>query len=85
VGEPFFNATQSAFTLATRNVSFLAGNPNVAFRFVFRSDGVVTTPGVALDDFEIIGPSNIPLPVTMGSFTGKAEENNELAGVDHSQ
>ncbi|MBK9317479.1 MAG: T9SS type A sorting domain-containing protein [Bacteroidetes bacterium] len=78
VGEPFFNSTQSAFTLATRNVSFLAGNPNVAFRFVFRSDGVVTTPGVALDDFEIIGPSNIPLPVTMGSFTGKAEETTNL-------
>lgn len=77
-GEPFFNATQSGFTLATRNVSFLAGNPNVAFRFAFRSDGVVTAAGVAIDDFEITGPSNVPLPVTMGSFTGKAREKSNL-------
>lgn len=54
------------------------------FDLYFVPDGVVTTPGVALDDFEIIGPSNIPLPVTMGSFTGKAEEN-ELVGMDNTQ
>lgn len=73
VNEPFFNATQSAFTLATRDVSTLAGNANVAFRFVFRSDGSVNTAGVAIDDFEIIGPNNVALPVTLASFTGKAD------------
>ncbi len=77
-GEPFFNATQSSFTLATRNLSFLAGNANVAFRFVFRADGVVTTAGVAIDDFEITGPSNVPLPVVLGSFYGHAREENNL-------
>ncbi len=71
-GQAFFNATQSAFTLATRDLSFLAGNANVAFRMVFRSDGSVNTAGVAIDDFEITGPSNVPLPVVLGAFTGKA-------------
>lgn len=69
-GQAFFNATQSAYTLASRDVSFLAGNPNVAFRFVFRADESVAGPGVAIDDFEIVGPNNVPLPVTLGAFTG---------------
>lgn len=77
-GEPFFNATQATFTLATRDLSFLAGNANVAFRFVFRSDFTATTPGVAIDDFEITGPSNTPLPVTMGAFSGSAKEKFNL-------
>jgi PKD repeat protein len=74
-GEAFFNSTMASFTLATRDVSFLAGNANVAFRFVFKSDFTVNTAGVTIDDFEIFGPSNTPLPVTLGSFTGKAFEN----------
>ena len=77
-GEPFFNATQSAYTLASRDISFLAGNPNVAFRFVFKADFTVNAAGVAIDDFEIFGPSNVPLPVTMGSFKGKAVDNYNL-------
>ena len=78
-GEPFFNSTQATFTLASRDVSFLAGNPNVAFRLVFKADFTVSTAGVAVDDFEITGPNNTPLPVTMGSFAGKAyEKHNEL-------
>lgn len=36
------------------DVSFLAGNANVAFRFVFKSDFTVTA-GIAVDDFEIFG------------------------------
>lgn len=77
-GQAFFNATQSAFTLAEYAVSFLAGNPNVAFRFVFRSDQIINGPGVAIDDFEIIGPSNIPLPVTLGAFTGAYKGDHNL-------
>ena len=74
-GEAFFNSTAASFTLASRDVSFLAGNPNVAFRLVFKSDFTVNIAGVSIDDFEIFGPNNSPLPVTMGSITGKSFEN----------
>lgn len=77
-GEPFFNATQSAFTLASRDLTFLAGNANVAFRFVFASDFTVNDAGVAVDDFEITGPNNTPLPVTLSTFTGKAVQEGNL-------
>ncbi|MBK5286405.1 MAG: T9SS type A sorting domain-containing protein, partial [Bacteroidia bacterium] len=71
-GEPYFNAQASAFTLKYRDVSFLSGNPAVAFRFVFKSDASVNDAGVAIDNFEIQGPSNNPLPVELISFTGTA-------------
>jgi PKD repeat protein len=78
-GEPYFNAQSTSFTLKSFDVSFLAGNATVAFRIVFRSDGSVNDAGAAIDDFEIQGPSNNPLPVELLSFTGTAFESyNEL-------
>lgn len=77
-GQPFFNITQGTFSLASRDLTFLAGNANVAFRFVFASDYTVNAAGVAIDDFEIIGPSNTALPVTLGSFTGQATREGNL-------
>jgi PKD repeat protein len=82
INEPYFNATSASFTLRTIDVSFLAGNPNVAFRFVFKSDGSVNTAGVAIDDFQISGPGNNPLPVELLSFSGIAKkEVNQLMWV----
>lgn len=73
--EAFFGGNRSAaFTQSTRDVSFLATNQNVAFRIVFRSDGGVTGAGAAVDDFEIAGPANLALPVTLTSF--RAYKNN---------
>lgn len=61
-GVPFFTGSNGAWTQYNRDVSFLAGNGNVAFRFVFRTDGGVTGPGVAIDDFQILAPVNgLPL------------------------
>ena len=78
-GEPYFNATNNTvFTLASLDVSFLAGNANVAFRFVFRSDDFVTAPGVAIDDFEILGPNTTQLPVSMGSFDGERKGKDNI-------
>jgi hypothetical protein len=77
-GEPFFNATQSNYTLASRDLTFLAGNANVAFRFVFASDFTVNTAGVSIDDFEITGPNNTPLPVTLSTFNGRAVTEGNL-------
>ncbi|MBL0340731.1 MAG: T9SS type A sorting domain-containing protein [Bacteroidetes bacterium] len=79
VNQPYFNQTKSAYTLCQYNVSSLAGNGNVAFRLRFKSDVTVTAAGTSIDDFEIIGPSNSPLPVELADFSGKAFENyNEL-------
>jgi hypothetical protein len=50
----------------------LAGNPNVAFRFVFKSDDAVNSDGVAIDDFQISGPLNNPLPIELLQFIGLA-------------
>ena len=78
-GEPYFNAQSSSFTLKSYDVSFLAGNSAVAFRMVFRSDASVNDAGAAIDNFEIIGPSNNPLPVELLSFTATAFDSyNEL-------
>jgi PKD repeat protein len=68
--QPFFNNTQTSFTLCQWDVSFLSGNPSVSFRFVFKSDAFVTAPGIAIDDFEIIAPNNPPLPVNLIYFSG---------------
>jgi PKD repeat protein len=70
--EAFFSGNAgAAYALKTRDVSFLAGNPSVAFRFPFRTDVSVTGPGVAIDDFEILGPGNPGgLPITGSPLYG---------------
>lgn len=75
---PFFNSTQNSYSLASRDVSFLAGNANIAFRFVFQSDVSFTDAGVAIDDFEIIGPTNVSLPVSLAAFDGKNKKSFNL-------
>ena len=76
---PFFTGTVGTYTKYSKDISFLAGNTNVAFRFVFKSDPSVTAAGVALDNFEITGASNSPLPVSLLTFTGEANgDHNQL-------
>lgn len=69
-GEPFFSGTVSSYSLRQFSTSALQGNANVAFRIAFRSDVLITAPGVAIDNFEIIGPTNTTLPVELVSFEG---------------
>jgi methionine-rich copper-binding protein CopC len=51
-----FSGTSSSFQTKTFDASALAGNANVAFRFVFKADDINTDAGVAIDDFQIVGP-----------------------------
>lgn len=60
-GEAFFNNDQATYSLCKYDISSLSGNNSVAFRLRMRSDGGVTMPGVAIDDFELTGPINYPL------------------------
>ncbi|MFN0201249.1 MAG: PKD domain-containing protein [Bacteroidia bacterium] len=76
VNEAFFAGNfGAAFTNYTRDISFLAGNANVAFRFAFRSDGSLVGPGIAIDNFAISSPFNPVLPVASLNFTASKEES----------
>jgi hypothetical protein len=57
VNVPFFTGVQSTYSLKKLNISSLAGNANVAFRIVFKSDVGVDDIGVAIDDFQILRES----------------------------
>ncbi len=48
-----FVGSSSGWVLAYHDLSFLAGQPHVQFRFVMSSDGSVTYDGVYIDDFRI--------------------------------
>jgi photosystem II stability/assembly factor-like uncharacterized protein len=52
-GTPFFTGARLEWTRYKLNISSLSGNENVAFRFVFRSEGTGNHTGVAIDDIEI--------------------------------
>ena len=77
-GQAFFNANNSSYTLKSFATTTLQNNARVGFRFVFRSDESATAAGVAIDDFEITGPANSPLPVTLLSFTAKRMSGEEV-------
>jgi len=69
--------------LSTYNLDFLAGNPNVAFRFVLSvapgySAGGYAVDGFMVDDFEIQGPFNTTLAVKLVSFTANKKDYNAL-------
>ncbi|MBP7185053.1 MAG: PKD domain-containing protein, partial [Saprospiraceae bacterium] len=68
----FTGSYGTAFNLYTKDISSLAGNANVAFRFVFKSDVSVTDVGIAIDDFEI---TSTVLPLELISFNGKIVNN----------
>jgi len=80
VNEPYFTGDQRAsFKQYSLNLSSLVGNANVAFRFVFKSDASVNWNGVAIDNFELQGPSSSPLPVEFLYFKGVTfNHSNEL-------
>ncbi|MBC7383276.1 MAG: hypothetical protein H7296_09855 [Bacteroidia bacterium] len=79
VTEPFFNATRSTYTQMQYVFSSLAGNSKVCFRVVFKSDNGTVDVGMAIDDFEIIGPTNAALPATLLNFMA------QRIGVDQVQ
>ncbi len=69
--QAFFNVNKSAYTMCSYATSILQGNSRVSFRFVFKSDVSQTSAGLAIDDFEVLGPVNAAIPVSLLSFTGK--------------
>ncbi len=78
VNEAFFAGTVAAFTLFNYDPSFLGGNPSVAFRIRFKSDPGIVAAGVAIDDFEILGPFNATLAVSLVNFTAVKKDNDAI-------
>ncbi len=67
----FSGSLGAAYVAYTQDLTFLAGNPSVAFRFAFGSDGSVADAGLAIDDFFITGPVNPGgLPLTWSPLQG---------------
>ncbi|MCZ2355481.1 MAG: Ig-like domain-containing protein, partial [Bacteroidia bacterium] len=62
---PFFSALITSYSNRTRDISALAGNTNVAFRWVFKSDLSITDVGLAIDDFTLTAPSDITPPTIL--------------------
>jgi photosystem II stability/assembly factor-like uncharacterized protein len=76
--QAFFSATQASFAKKSRSLSFLAGNNQVAFRFAFKTDAGVTAAGAVIDDVEITGSTNAPLPLNLISFTAAKDSRDAL-------
>lgn len=75
--EAFFAGNVSTvFTQYTRDVSFLAGNTNVAFRVNFKSDDNTAGPGAVIDDWMISGTTAPPPAYALTSFTAAKVSNN---------
>lgn len=78
-GRPF-PSNQAYFSNATTMASFVqksfttnvfAGQSQVCFRFIFKSDVSLTDAGVAIDNVELNGPVNSALPVSIGNLMAK--------------
>ncbi|WP_308709425.1 PKD domain-containing protein [Marinoscillum pacificum] len=55
-GVPIFTGISDGFEQKKVDVSFLSGSNHVSFRFVFLTDPAEVDAGMAIDDFELIGP-----------------------------
>ena len=78
VNQAFFSGNfATGFVRKNFDVSFLAGNPKVAFRFAFKSDINVNAAGVAIDDVEVTGPVNV-LPLKLINFTAAKQNKDAL-------
>lgn len=72
---PYFTKTYTEFRQFKLNVSNLAGQQNVAIRFVFKSEGTGNFPGLVIDDVEI-NRYDGDLRTTLRQFTGAFKVHN---------
>ncbi len=71
-GEGIFSGTTDAsYDPFTFDVSALAGNASVAFRFLYKTDEFGRSVGLAIDDFQLTSPT--VLPISLIDFTATAQ------------
>jgi hypothetical protein len=77
LGESYFSARQTSFKKFRWNLSELAGNQRVGFRFAFRSQDRGVAAGVVIDDFEIRKIDDEPKTV-LRSISGDFTNDNRI-------
>ncbi|MDQ3016972.1 MAG: PKD domain-containing protein, partial [Bacteroidota bacterium] len=86
-GKDYFTNAQLDWVHYIKDVSFLGGNPKVAFRFVFRSDERDPAQGLAIDDVELTkyeGELKTTVTVFNASYTGDQEVTiNWTTGLEY--
>src|SRR4030095_460532 len=76
VGKSYFTNAQLNWTQYIKDISFLAGQPKVSFRYVFRSDNEEQAQGLVIDDFEVSkyeGELKTQVTIFTASYTGEQE------------
>ncbi len=71
-GESYFSGTLDVWTKFKIDVSFLANNPDVAFRFQFLASDFLPSTGVAIDDVQLSryeGTTRTAFTAQSGNFT----------------
>ncbi|MFT6866783.1 MAG: PKD repeat protein [Cyclobacteriaceae bacterium] len=64
-GKSFFSGdTGNEFVKKSVDITALGGNADAAFRFVFKSDPAAEEEGLAIDDFQITGPTATAVAVS---------------------
>lgn len=82
LGTAYFSGTKNTFEKFSLNISGLAGNADVAFRFVFRSETTGSHNGVAIDDVKITNYEGELLTQLLrfdGDFSGPSQIRLEWA------
>jgi hypothetical protein len=69
-GTSYFTGDAGGYTNFTHDLTFLSGQKDVAFRFVFRSESTGSHVGLAIDNAEIISFEG-PLVTNVKVFTGE--------------
>lgn len=87
IGKDYFTNASLEWNQYISDVSFLAGEPTVSFRFVFQSDNEIEAQGLAIDDFEITkyeGELKTTVTVFNADYTGDQEVTiNWTTGIEY--
>ncbi len=86
-GKSYFTNAQLNWTQYIKDISFLAGQPTVSFRYVFRSDSEEQAQGFAIDDFEVTryeGELKTMVTIFNGAYTSDQEVTvNWTTGIEY--
>lgn len=77
VGKSYFTGAQGAYKQYVKDISFLAGQAKVAFRYVFRTNNSDPAQGLVIDDFEIYKFDG-ELQTTVTEFTAEYTDEQEV-------
>ncbi len=87
VGKSYFTNAQPNWTQYIKDISFLAGESTVSFRYIFRSNYEVQAQGLAIDDFEITkyeGELKTTVTIFNAGYTGEQDVTiNWITGIEY--